>query len=721
MVQYADIKHIDCKKLTVAAESWTAAAKRYSALQRTYETSVQTPLKRSGWKGQPASSAAISMAATNRDLSAAESEARAVGKILEEGSRKLSALLKALEGKESAIRKDGLHVAADGTVWGTLATDKDGDTRVAKSGDREQQIASLNARVRKWQREINDIVLRVANVDASLKAALDKATGVTDKEGNPRFNGNASSDLERAKIKRGEELITKLNSGESLTSGERDELRAITNDAARDRGLSKRFMTAIGPNSFLRLSGWLQYMKATEKGNIRADYSDIAKNMAGVLASATKDEKDAKEWAAKFKEVGTRAYSWNENGRAASPSLANGDGYRYSLKGYQALMTIMKEGRGYSKEFLHAITDGIREVEEKERTAWKTHLGTYPRGSIVDPLDAALGIMAKQPEAATGYLTPGLLKHMDGREWKVLEGSGVMGGPYEKELSDTRDGFGKFLEAAATGRPPGVDPPDGRPDHSAGERKAVGVIMDHFKNPGKAGIHPELRQPISRILADYSENVYETVGKWKLTLKENDVLGVNVNDLNSIIYAVSEDPNAHRVLFNSQAAEIARQLDENLDRRHFAPTGTFDSRAADYAKEAGTVLGVIDKARAEAIGAEFEKALSSKDQKKLTAYHTVGAAITIIPGIGDAMQRALDSALYGYTEGLKEEERLASNEKLRTLHTHGLKVVQELIEAKANEYKGIPEETGSELQRSLSSGRDGYAIGGKIAGMTSQG
>ncbi|MBB1244535.1 hypothetical protein GL263_13310 [Streptomyces durbertensis] len=717
MVKYADAKYVDYRKLSSAAESWGQMARKYSMAVRAYETDVKGKLERSGWRGDFANAARVNISDTCKEIEAAESEARAVASILREGSRKLASLLKELDAKEAEIRRAGLHVAADGKVWGTVTPKHVGESRTANAAEYRQQVldqqmAELNARIRKWQRELDDIVRRIGNFDTDLKVSLDKATAPGGSGTAPRFNGNASADLERVKIKRGNELITRLNSGEPLSAGEREELRAISDDAARDRGLSKRFLNAVGTDSFLRLSGWLQYMKATEKGNTRADYAEIAKNMAGVLASATRKEDDAREWAAKFKEVGTRAYEWNENGRAANPSVVGG-GYRYSLKGYQALMTIVKEGEGYSKHFLHMVADDIREAEKNDRRVWVTHPSRYPRGAAVDPLDAALGAMAKESKAATGYFTPELLEYMDSREWKVLEANGMVGGPDAKESSDARQGFGKFLESAATGRPAGVEAPDGRAVHSKDEIEVFSSIVQHYSKDDHPGMPSALQRPISRVLSDYSESIYEIVGKWKTTSTSAE-LPLNVYQLKSMISAVSADPVAHRIVLNSQAAEIARQFDKNLDESDFSAENGYKSRAPEHARVAGTVLGVIDEARANAIGADLVRSLKEADLNKLKAYHAAGAIITPIPVVGDAMQRALDSILYAYTEGAKEEFEQAKEGKLKKLHRHGIEMLQELIKAKASQYPGTPEDTASGRQRALNHGLDAYNTGGGI-------
>ncbi|WP_143676590.1 hypothetical protein [Streptomyces sp. TLI_146] len=158
------------------------------------------------------------------------------------------------------------------------------------------------------------------------------------------------------------------------------------------------------------LSDWSHSGSATDKST----YAGLQTQLATTLSTATKDTNSPfyKEFRNGLKKAGVQKYDLD----AAGNKIAVGTGHGQQVRGYQSLVTLIQQGDGYSDQFLKDMADDIRTAEDKKRGGnpdiWdlrgdfsdKKDGGWFAN----DPLDGVLGIMAKDPATATGYLDPGL-------------------------------------------------------------------------------------------------------------------------------------------------------------------------------------------------------------------------------------------------------------------------------------------------------------------------
>ncbi|UWE13343.1 hypothetical protein [Actinacidiphila bryophytorum] len=104
------------------------------------------------------------------------------------------------------------------------------------------------------------------------------------------------------------------------------------------------------------------------------------------------------------------------------------------MRGYQSLVTLMQQGRGYNGQLLEDTADGIRHAEElytpgygRSDSVWglRDQFSGKDRGWFAnDPLDGVLGIMSHDPAASADYLDPAHNDNLDclvhDRDWKVV-------------------------------------------------------------------------------------------------------------------------------------------------------------------------------------------------------------------------------------------------------------------------------------------------------------
>ncbi|MFH8582674.1 hypothetical protein ACH4EF_42940, partial [Streptomyces zaomyceticus] len=104
------------------------------------------------------------------------------------------------------------------------------------------------------------------------------------------------------------------------------------------------------------------------------------------------------------------------------------------------------------------------------------------------------------------------------------------------------------------------------------------------------------------------------------------------------------------LLYEAERAQAAQDL-ANAPDSPGRGTGNWDIRARD----AGMGIGTFNAIGSDVILDDRDARKGWADDVAMYTYHAGGAPITLIPGVGDAAQRVLDSATYEWSKDVKAE------------------------------------------------------------------
>ncbi|MFB7076377.1 DUF6571 family protein [Streptomyces sp. NPDC056308] len=298
--------------------------------------------------------------------------------------------------------------------------------------------------------------------------------------------------------------------------------------------------------------------------------------------------------------------------------------------------------------FLTEVGDSIREWGTNDKHAYDGIMKNW-QGTQEDPMKGLLNAMSRNSSAATHYFDPNTadnLKYfMEDRDWSGGDVESKM--PAESQYISARAEFGAALEAAATGRIPG-SPLHSVPAHHDGAETAIfervmGEYTEALKKDQSA-VPVSMRLPMADMIADYGSDVHQILGKNMDGPTDFNNLEIDRGDLTRIIRSTAEDPNAFKAIHTSQTVVIA----DGLDR---FPADSFrkeDRELHAWFRQSSTVLGHLDGVRGDVI---YDPGQAKKDAnawQKMVNYHLYGGALTPIPILGDAVQRAVDAGTNAY-------------------------------------------------------------------------
>ncbi|MCI4045406.1 hypothetical protein [Streptomyces sp. TRM75563] len=223
--------------------------------------------------------------------------------------------------------------------------------------------------------------------------------------------------------------------------------------------------------------------------------------------------------------------------------------------------------------------------------------------------------------------------------------------PEEKQYTLARAELGLALESAATGRVPGSPMHPVPAHHDAAETAIFERVMGEYTEAlhrDQTAIPVSMRLPMADMIADYSGDVHQILGKEMNGATKFNDLEIERGDLTRIIRATVEDLNAYKVIHGSQTVVIG----EGLERFQADSFRQQDEELRAWVKQSASVLGHLDGVRDDVI---FDLGQAEKDAnayEKMVNYHLVGGLLTPIPMAGDAFQRSVD---WGLSEGLNED------------------------------------------------------------------
>ncbi|MFE0604098.1 DUF6571 family protein [Streptomyces sp. NPDC058892] len=737
MLTYNEVMTTDLSLLTAAADKWESMAGEIKKVEDRYGDSVQKITMGQNWTGISAGVAHTNFAGTRYEYAAAQVQAKAAASLLRDAHSQFVELKKKLDSLCADAVKEGLLVDSRGTVSQDQSKLTGQDRMYLR--DHPEAVAALNKTIEAWSQRIKDLVQAFADADQGVRLALE-AVGVDSNKdafgkGNDDqlngFNAGALGDVEQYEEIRAEEIATRINSGEKVSSADYAELNRSLRDNAKDKVFSQTFLNGIGVDGTIKLGNKLNDLAYFNDKQGKQTYLGIEHGLSATMASATRVPEFKKD--GKVLEMGSREYAqaladwknkrgeWEKNPDSdfynawlndiksngteefgTQAAGANPSGMDQKALGYQSLVTLMQNGGDYSSPFLHDLADSIRVAEDPARGGKKDIWDLDHKFDAKnpdktsgwfanDPLDGLLGVMSKNPDAATAYFDPQAYSDVDhklgkdrleylqsGRDWDVVneyrpslkDGVAVYKG--DTADVDTRVGFGAALEAAMTGHVPGSHAPEGFTKHSEAQTRVLEDVVKSYAEITKIdqGAMPaNIRVNMANSLAYYPGDVHDLLSAQvdysnpAFSTRPNGV-DVSTETMNQFIRAASEDGGAFRMIHDSQLGHIAEQIN-TLGRDDFMQTPTGDSdRAAGTVRAAGGIMGTLDEIRADALGDARDKEIGQNNWNKTYKYHVYGAPVTGIPVIGDSLQRMIDIATGKQAEGLNNAVTDATKEQL---------------------------------------------------------
>ncbi|MDT0452631.1 hypothetical protein [Streptomyces hesseae] len=775
MLTYHQVLTTDLALLTTAAEQWDAAAKKFESVQKDYESQVKAIATDGSWTGQANLAGKSAMQLTHDQYTAAAKEARALASLLRDAHAQFTELRGKLKSVIADAGKDGMRIGDDGRATWT----KRDDPAVLHDPDAPAAIAKAE---NSWNQRIADVVRAFDDADQGVKLALTSAVQNTDvfNSGLNGFNARAEGDIEKVEAREAAELATKLDSTGHLDAKDMAEMQRLFRDNSHDKAFSQTLLSSLGPENLIKFTS---RVNAVSHGSVadKNAYLTLDKGMSEALATATRvpvfneggkplkpgtfeyneqyknwlgssDGKFYKSWMNDLKTAGVRKYDYD----GITDGLRIGEGHEQKVRGYQALVTMMQNSGDYNAQFMQDLTDDMIKAERKDKNIWDLYGpfgGRKQDWFAHDPVDHALGIMSKNPAAATAFFDPeaaiydrdandgtgAYLKNdrfeylREKRDWAVRDTVDILGqrevhGP-DAETDDGHKGFGAALQSAATGRIPGQAATESHPHHTETQTRVFEEIATKYGELTKAnqsGMPENIRQNMAHVLADYPSDVHDILGKGgDIGSLDSDPGRAHIDraGLTQFIRAASEDGSAFHIIHHSQSAEAAERI-HGMSRGDFLGRPQGDDTAMGHVTEAGRTLGALDRIKADVISDHQNSEIFRNNWNSKINYHVLGAPLTLIPYAGDGIQRLVDVGTSEYANHLNDKVTADSTDQLISQYVGGQRELEKMISKHADAL-GVPSKeliaTGTRGQDLLLGADSSYADGIGRAGRSTGG
>ncbi|MGW8066421.1 hypothetical protein ACVV2G_30105 [Streptomyces ziwulingensis] len=709
MPSYHEVVTTDLSALTTAAEKWDGMAKAlHDNVEPRYRDDVHgITLGGPIWNGLSADVANERFGITLKEIQAAQTEAKAVASLLRDAHSTFTDLKKKVEQARDDAVMAGMSVSDQGTCRFDFSKVSDQEAFALRHDP------DLPETERSWTARIDAAVKAVTDADDGVRTALNAVVKDSDPlHGMPGgFNAGAKGDVEVYEADAVEDIAQRVADGEKVSAEEMAELQRALRDNHDDQAFGQELLRDLGPNATIRLGNELNERFQDADGTERLQLAEVERNLANTMATATavpggvkdmppgspafhawvssKDGTFYRAWTESLKKEGTKNFGPN-----TSP-----------LYGYQSYVSLMQHAdQDFDDQFLYDLGEQTIRAE-KEHPGIYEKWGAGHQGIETDAVDGVLGLLSRNPDAATAFLDPQgngsgadhvgndhlayLLGDGDGaREWprNTITGYAVT------TLDDptSRMGLGAALEAATTGHEPLRENERGGPSgpHTPAQARVMQSTITLLDDgSGGEDVHANLRRPLGHALADYAADNHAILaengtkygsphGKDEIWT-DGDEAGVTVgkDSLLRVMRGVSSDDQTYALLQDTQ-----RQY--ALDRLAHAPEsgGPGNDAWKNPARDLGAVTGAMNSIGSDVILDERDGRVSAANDMAKYAYHGVGAPITGLPVIGDTAQRLVDAATYEWSKDVADAAESQAQEKNSDHYASGTTGTYDLID-----------------------------------------
>ncbi|MFF1683599.1 hypothetical protein [Streptomyces sp. NPDC058254] len=609
----------DLATLTTAADRWDGMAKEFGKREADYKRDVHGitpgPPSPTAWTGLSADTAGKRFDVTLHEFRNAQTEAKAIASLLRDAHAQFTTLRGRLASERQEAVKAGIKVSDRGVV----AYDEE-RAAASESGSAMHDPASraeVHRAVVSWQGRIDKAVRAVGDADTGVEIALSAAvfdSVLTDGTGSG-FNSRAKGDIERYEADAATESARKLANGGRLTPHQLAELQRAFRDNSHDPVFSRTVLDSLGASGTIRLGNSLGDLAHVTDPRHAADYASLETGLANSLATATKnsDSKWYENWRTEMRKAGVARYETDVQAARLD-----------KVRGYQSLVTLMRHGDGYGRDFLEDLGDDMIKAEKKNPDIWDLkgeYSGQRDGWFANDPVDGVLGVMSHEPATAAHYLNDDdRMKYlMHERDWKVTlhTDETAKATVYTPSLDkDTHAGFAAALQAGATGLDPS-DPNAKYVEHSKDNNAVFKSSLKYLAEEGDK-FPASLREPVAKILVNHGDTVHAAASNVDMTEPE-----LKLDELYEVVKQISKDQDSYAAL--------------NSGINH-AIVSDIHASSQEYPKDsliqAGRTMGFLEQASVEAKG----------DPKVAEFKHkwVVDRAIGYIPVGGDEVQAGVD-------------------------------------------------------------------------------
>lgn len=668
MLTYQDVIAANLKPLTTAAVAWDGMADGFEDLGEAYRGSVESATTDGGWVGISSDAAKGQFTATRQQFEAAAVEARAIAAILRDIHGQFTDRIRAVRDVVASAKEADMHIDANGRAHLDPSKPKDMFGGIFGEANTRQMLEAS------WTGAVAAAVQAVDDADQGAKLALRDAAGIKSlfqemfdnaRGAGHSFNADAVGDIEVVEAREAKKYADEILAGEKPS--DLAEYERLMRDNSGDIAFSRTLLNSLGPENTLKLSNSLNDLAYFDDTKGKQSYLTASSGLATSLATATRvpefmgptDSKGVRKplrygtpeytavfqdwkgttdasfynkWVADLDKYGDDKYDL----KVAGEKIQIGNGQDQQVRGYQSLVTLMQQGEGYSPNFVADITDNMIAAERKDPDIWdlRGSFGGEEDGWFAnDPVDGALGVMARNPEGATSFLDPGttegkerynyLLGTGEGaRDWEVVDTREYRKvettGP-DIEDAETRAGVGAALTAAATGVDPS-NPHGSFVEHTAENDRVFQYSLEYLSKQGD-DVHASLRDDLAMIMINHGDEVHATMGD-----QSGERAPLDQVQVMEVTKQISRSQDSYGILHEGMNYAIVESFHDESRK----PEDTLNS--------AGYTIGFMEEARYNAL----QDGVRDLTWEKSWSYHAPGSVANFVPVVGDIAQRGID-------------------------------------------------------------------------------
>lgn len=611
---------------TVAA-TWERLSNAMVGDQAAIDRNVIAPLRDGGWNSKDGERAIQLIGWVGDQLEAIRGESGAMASILREAATDLRTAQQSLRTALADLAVNGMSLDKDdNVVWTAPSPDLEKATKATAD--------ALATRI--------SGALRQADDADELAAATMRAN--TDAGKKLDFNVNSLGGDPIGDAIRLKDLYTKLRNGDEMSDQEMQQVRLLINDNQGDRAHQLTLMRELGPAGLLAVTAKTNAPMSVPDMN-QDDLALIRSSLSTALAGASYDLARDDTWMTNLATAGgklTATTSWGLGGE--------------TVFGYQSLNTLVRQGT-FDPAFLTRATDDLLKFEKggSNGRLWET---LSPDG---DPVAGLLTAMRNNPAAATMYFTdPSGEERLDylvnERDTSPL---GDAQRPYMGVLGET-------LVAAA--------PAQSTPD-SVG---VVSTVTNYFGTNPPQEIPGELKSHVAQMLANNVESVHEGIGEPTTRFIPEGQGGPLAHFDDGALTRTLAGLGGENMQPIITAENMFAVAGLNAIHDHSPdPEKVYAAFANDYAQTQGVLTAIaVEEVRSDAEGRQDAEA--AKIEK---AASIVGGAVTIIPGVGDVAERAVNWVAVDLTQRMNESVAAESAQKIADIYDPALPATREIVTA----------------------------------------
>lgn len=653
MVTCQELQDLNLSKLNTAVTQWQQMLNKLVTLADGGDGGINAAdLERKAnaadWKGDNATVTKQFTTTTARQFDDMVTEARSIHKILEEAHANLKKHKEDLKTTIDTWAKKNVYIDdKGGAMYSGPQREVEGGPKEQTSQEEVDQAAREVGRILEAANETDRIAARALRKHAQSKYDFDE-TG---------YKGLKDADRQQG-IEDADAMVKLASKGDGMTDDELKRFNEISKYHRDNPAFAERFATKLGPEGTLEF--W-RSLADPGKGRTPDPDGDRAKILAKVqdnlgitLANATRaDTPEMQAWKDRMIELGDDPIK----ARSGIPSAPYG---------FQVLGPLMTEGK-WDTAFLNKYGEKMLEFERKSddpvlggpKELWENRFNpaqlSYPPGGTKpdsDPVANLMEALGHNPEASLQFFNGSSGQGDDAmNNWDYLvnkDGEGAREWPTDDDGKTT--GFknlGHALESGTLGYPYDQDPPSVPPMNTDEEKVArdqrtllMDQVVDHYKTADTIDKQDGIRDSLANMAAGHIDSLNYSMGDWGGTgeasgrdafygAKAGHLHDFGETSSTNFLRALASDEGSYETVSTAQQVYGASSMSAHGDNRDDAMNAGLKSVR---------MHGLLDEARAEAIGKEFadDKTQRNLELEKQGEWRKFAGEAAVGVGVGVA-------------------------------------------------------------------------------------